>query len=141
MSFILFLLGKCACKINNSYQAHSAAISNQNQVPLVLEYLNKRERFQKAKNKIYAFRVNQIDDNTNKMELYENYEDDGEEGAGEKLLHLLQKMGVENIFIVVCIWHFRMPGQLGTETYKLITIVAFVQAPCAKYSSLKIEKL
>lgn len=54
------------------------------------------------------------------MELYENYEDDGEEGAGEKLLHLLQKMGVENIFIVVCIWHFRMPGQLGTETYKLI---------------------
>ena len=35
------------------------------------------------------------------MELYENYDDDGEEGAGEKLLHLLQKMGVENIFIVV----------------------------------------
>lgn len=85
-----------------------------------MEYLNKRERFQKAKNKIYAYRVNQVDENTNNMELYENYEDDGEEGAGEKLLHLLQKMGVENIFIVVCIWHFRMPGQLGTETYKLI---------------------
>jgi hypothetical protein len=104
----------------NRYQAHSAAISSENQVPIVLEYLNKRERFQKAKNKIYAYRVNQIDENTGNMELFENYENDGEEGAGEKLLHLLQKMGVENIFIVVCVWHYRMPGQLGTETYKLI---------------------
>jgi putative IMPACT (imprinted ancient) family translation regulator len=85
----------------NRYQAYSAAISNDQQVPVVLEYLNKRERFQKAKNKIFAYRVNQVDENTHNMDLFENYEDDGEDGAGEKLLHLLQKMGVENIFIVV----------------------------------------
>ena len=35
-------------------------------------------------------------------------------------MHLLQKMGVENILIVVCIWHSRMPGQFGTDTYKMV---------------------
>ena len=93
--------GKVLMQNKSNYQAHSAAISSQEQVPFIMKYLNKRERFLKAKNKIYAYRVNQVDEETNAMELFENYEDDGEEGAGEKLLHLLQKMGVENIFIVV----------------------------------------
>lgn len=102
--FILFHLEKWSWKIKTRYQAHSAAInsikilqshsvtnkSNDQQVPIILEYLNKRERFQKAKNKIYAYRVNHINEETQNMELYENYEDDGEDGAGEKLLHLLQ---------------------------------------------------
>ena len=93
--------GKVCMQNKNRYQAYSAAISNEHQVPLVMEYLNKRERFHKAKNKIFAYRVNQLDEQTGNMELFESYEDDGEDGAGEKLLHLLQKMGVENIFIVV----------------------------------------
>jgi len=112
--------GKVMMQNKNRYQAYSAAISNEQQVPAVIDHLCKSDRFQKAKNKIYAYRVNQPDQNTHNMELFENYDDDGEDGAGEKLLHLLQKMGVENIFIVVCVWHYRMPGQLGTETYKLI---------------------
>ena len=93
--------GKVLMQNKNRYQAHSAAISHENQVPHILAYLNKKDRFQKAKNKIFAYRVNQYNEQNNNMELYENYEDDGEEGAGEKLLHLLQKMGVENIFIIV----------------------------------------
>lgn len=35
----------------------------------------------------------------------EGYEDGTEEGSGQKLLSLLQKMGVENILIVVYMWH------------------------------------
>ena len=50
----------------------------------------------------------------------EDYDDDGEEGAGEKLLHLLQKMGVENILVIVCIWHYSLPGEMGTNTYNLV---------------------
>lgn len=42
--------------------------------------------------------------------LTEGFDDSGEEGCGQKLLHLLQKMGVENILIVVCVWHCRMSG-------------------------------
>ena len=52
------------------------------------------------------------------MVLAEGYDDDGENGVGEKLLYLLQKMGVENILVVVGIWHHKMPGQYRTETYK-----------------------
>ena len=40
----------------------------------------------------------------------EGYEDGTEEGCGQKLLGQLQKMGVENILIVVFIWHQRMSG-------------------------------
>jgi hypothetical protein len=42
--------------------------------------------------------------------LIEGFDDGGEEGTGQKLLHLLQKMGVENILIIVCVWHYRMAG-------------------------------
>jgi len=40
----------------------------------------------------------------------EGYDDGNEEGCGEKLLAQLQKMGVENIMIVVYLWHHAMPG-------------------------------
>lgn len=36
--------------------------------------------------------------------MSEGFDDDGEAGAGEKLMGLLQKMEVENIMVVVCIW-------------------------------------
>lgn len=52
--------------------------------------------------------------------MIEGFDDGGEEGSGQKLLHLLQKMGVENIVIVVCAWHNYMPGQFGTETFKVV---------------------
>ena len=35
----------------------------------------------------------------------EGFDDGSEEGCGSKLLSLLQKMGVENILIVVYVWH------------------------------------
>ena len=35
----------------------------------------------------------------------EGYDDSNEEGCGQKLLSLLQRMGVENILIIVYIWH------------------------------------
>jgi hypothetical protein len=37
--------------------------------------------------------------------IAEGFDDDGEEGAGEKLLGLLQKMEIENILLIVCIWN------------------------------------
>ena len=37
--------------------------------------------------------------------ITEGYDDSNEEGGGEKLLGLLQRMGVENILIMVFVWH------------------------------------
>ena len=40
----------------------------------------------------------------------EGFDDGEQEGCGQKLLSLLQKMGVENILIIVYIWHSQMLG-------------------------------
>lgn len=48
----------------------------------------------------------------------EGFDDGNEEGCGEKLLSQLQKMGVENIMIVVYLWHHSMPGQHSQDIYR-----------------------
>lgn len=50
----------------------------------------------------------------------EGCEDDGEEGCGEKLLFLLQRMGVENILIMVTIWDDQGKGRLGVDVGRLV---------------------
>ena len=53
--------------------------------------------------------------------MEEGYEDGTEEGCGQKLLNLLQKMGVENILIIVYMWHQKMVGTTpSTEVYKCV---------------------
>ena len=42
-----------------TYQAFSAAISNQTHVDLVLNYICRKDRIKQAKNKVLAYRVNQ----------------------------------------------------------------------------------
>lgn len=37
--------------------------------------------------------------------LAEGFDDDGEDGTGEKLLGVIQKMDITNIMVVVCIWN------------------------------------
>jgi putative IMPACT (imprinted ancient) family translation regulator len=37
--------------------------------------------------------------------LAEGFDDDGEDGAGEKLFAVLQKMDIGNIMVVVCVWN------------------------------------
>ena len=60
----------------------------------------------------------------NERVLSEGFDDDGEAGAGEKLLGLLQKMEVENILVIVCVWTAGASlGSLqlrGGEFYKVI---------------------
>lgn len=94
------------------YQAFSAAISNQAHVDLVLNYVARKRGIAQAKSCIVAYRVTQGPDEkaeepVDEQETYvtEGYDDSNEEGCGQKLLSLLQRMGVENILIIVYIWH------------------------------------
>ena len=48
--------------------------------------------------------------------MAEGFDDDGEDGAGEKILHLLQKMEIENIVLIVCIWNNGV--QIGSQQIK-----------------------
>eukprot|EP00347_Sterkiella_histriomuscorum_P020945 403335852 len=104
-----------------NFQAISAAISHQEQVSFVKSYLSNinntlHSKFPSAKNKILAFRVNQMNPLTQQTNLLEGFDDDGEPGSGEKLLGLLQKMEIENIMVFVCVWN--TGAQIGQQTVK-----------------------
>jgi putative IMPACT (imprinted ancient) family translation regulator len=61
-------------------------------------------KFRNARHHILAYRVNQLDPDSHKEVLAEGFDDDGEDGAGEKLLGVLQKLDIGNIMVIVCIW-------------------------------------
>ena len=78
-------------------QAFTAAISHERQVKFVIDHLNdvnnsKHTLFPTARNRILAYRVSQLDQISQREVIAEGFDDDGEDGAGEKLLYLLQKM-------------------------------------------------
>jgi hypothetical protein len=106
------------------YQAFSAAIQNQNHVDLCLSYLKQSKQISHSKTQMFAYRVAQPTEGGNHDQeqfIEEGYEDGTEEGCGQKLLTLLQKMGVENILIVVYMWHHRLQGTTpSTEVYKCV---------------------
>lgn len=102
--------GKTQSVRKQQFQAFTAAISHEDQVKFVIDYLNDinnttHSKFPTAKNRIMAYRVAQLDQITQKEVMTEGFDDDGENGAGEKLLGLLQKMEIENIVLIVCIWN------------------------------------
>ena len=108
----------------------------------MLEYLGNvnnslNSRFPSAKNKIVGYRVSGGREGATtggplsqsvrvqgEETIVEGYDDDGEAGSGEKLLGLLQKMEVENIIVIVCIWTSGAAlGNLqvrGGELYKVV---------------------
>ncbi len=57
--------------------------------------------------------------------LAEGFDDDGEDGSGDKLLTVLQKMDIGNIMVVVCIWNSGVTiGEnrlRGGEFFRMIT--------------------
>jgi hypothetical protein len=97
------------------YQAFSAAISQQIHVDLVMSFIARRQKIREAKTCVVAYRLSRPQDDNDKMsnvslnssgnQILEGFDDGNEEGCGEKLLSQLQKMGVENILIIVYIWH------------------------------------
>ena len=103
------------------FQAFSAAIAHEDQVKFVMDYLNNvnnttHSKFPTARNRILAYRVSQLDQISQREVMAEGFDDDGEDGAGEKLLHLLQKMEIENIVLIVCIWNNGV--QIGSQQLK-----------------------
>jgi len=63
-------------------------------VKFVVDYLNDvnnttHSKFSTAKNRILAYRVAQLDQISQRDVMAEGFDDDGEDGAGEKLLNLL----------------------------------------------------
>jgi putative IMPACT (imprinted ancient) family translation regulator len=102
----------------STFQAHSADITSRNQVDEVLDELMKDRKISKATYNMWACRI--FDEK--KKTYLEESDDDGENLAGGRLLHLLQRSDAKNVVIIVTRWHGGKP--LGNDRFKHINSCA-----------------
>jgi hypothetical protein len=103
----------------STFQAHIIKVTKPDQVKIYLKYLKTHNKIQKATHNILAYRIiEQSNNKKSKSTCLEGSDDDGEEGAGARLLGFLQKMGVANIMVVVSRWFGGT--MLGNDRFKHI---------------------
>ncbi|CAI2386190.1 unnamed protein product [Moneuplotes crassus] len=104
------------------YKAFAVAIICQDDIDTALEQISKEDnKFFEAKNVIMAYRINSPEEvlirSKNGHDIVEGFDNGDLEGCGEKLLHLLQRIAVENILIIVAISYYGIKGSLRIGSY------------------------
>lgn len=103
----------------STFQAHLAEVHNLKQVEEVLEQLKTNRKIAEATHNIWAYRILQTEP---RQMLLKDSADDGETYAGNRLLHLLDILGVTNVCIIVTRWYGGI--HLGPDRFKHINKVA-----------------
>jgi len=100
----------------SKFQAHLAHVETVEEVAFVISDLLSNKKIASATHNISAYRLykNGI--------LTASRDDDGETGAGDKLLYMLERMKVTNVVVVVTRWFGGV--LLGPDRFKLINNVA-----------------
>lgn len=91
-------------------QAYSASLQSPDQLEKLLNFLSKDTKLMSVTDKILAFRT----------ESEEGYDDGSTIGAGEKLLHMLERMNADNIVLMIFLWDYGYVGKQGTDVFKVI---------------------
>lgn len=79
------------------FQAHVCEVKSKQEVDTVHNYLySSSKKIAEATHNIIAYRITQDNGSVN-----HDFDDDGESGAGGRLAHLLEKMKVENVYVMV----------------------------------------
>lgn len=91
-------------------QAFCASLYSPDQLEALLSYLSKDAKLTTVTDKILAFRT----------DSEEGYDDGITIGAGEKLLHMLERMNADSIVIMIFLWDYGYVGKKGTELFKVI---------------------
>eukprot|EP00930_Biecheleria_cincta_P025513 TRINITY_DN18160_c0_g1_i1.p1 TRINITY_DN18160_c0_g1~~TRINITY_DN18160_c0_g1_i1.p1 ORF type:complete len:511 (-),score=82.65 TRINITY_DN18160_c0_g1_i1:224-1756(-) len=100
----------------STFQAHVCCVMDPLQVPRVIESLRESAHFKSVRSWTYAYRiVSPFDGQT-----HESSEDDNDVGAGEKMLGLLKRMGLENLLLVISRWDLGSSNRLGAELFKCV---------------------
>lgn len=103
--------------INKSkFIAHAATVKSVNDVNDVIAELYRDKKIENATHNMYAYRIQ------GENGIIENSNDDGETGASQNLLFLLQRGNVVNCLIVVSRWYGGI--KLGSARFKIIVNVA-----------------
>jgi len=100
----------------SKFQAHIAGVHSLDEVKLVMSELMKDKKIASATHNISAYRV--LINGT----MHDSRDDDGETGAGDILLYILDQLNCENIVVVVTRWFGGI--LLGPDRFKHIQNVA-----------------
>ncbi|XP_044765152.1 protein IMPACT-B-like [Coccinella septempunctata] len=94
------------------FQGHVCAVSSEAEVKNFIEFLMENKKIAQAKHNIYAYRI------FKNSSILQDCDDDGENHASKRVLHLLQLLNVENVIVVVSRWYGGI--QLGPDRFKHI---------------------
>ena len=101
--------GEAITDRKSTFQAHMTRITTASQITAVLNTLQGNKKIKRATHNIYAYRIGNDE---------QGFNDDGESGAGIKLLSLLQTGNFTNLLVVVTRWYGGT--QLGNDRFKHI---------------------
>ena len=81
----------------STFIGHAATVKNASDIPIALAKLLQDQSIAKATHNAYAYRIGRVGSNN----LKEGMKDDGEHGAGLKILKQIQETGSTNIIVIV----------------------------------------
>merc|ERR1712126_242939 len=96
------------------FQGHTAAVTSQDEVTSVIQKLMENGKIARAAHNMYAYRIQTGDQGV----TLQDCQDDGEDAAGGRMLHLLQVLDVKNVLVVVTRWYGGI--LLGPDRFKHI---------------------
>ncbi|KAL3160299.1 hypothetical protein ABBQ38_009690 [Trebouxia sp. C0009 RCD-2024] len=110
--------GKPFTRRNSTFQGHLAPIASVDEVDSVMSRLLEDSKTASATHNILGYRV--LDQSTGR--IVQDFHDDGEGGAGIKIMHLLQDSNVRNVLVIVSRWYGGI--LLGPARFMYITDAA-----------------
>ena len=111
-----FVSGSPVTERRSVFQAHLAALTSSSALPPLLQAIRTHPRLSRATHNMLAYRV------SSGLYAEDGCDDDGEERAGGRLLHLLQAMQAVNVLVVVSRWYGGV--KLGSDRFRIINNVA-----------------
>ena len=100
------------------FQGHAATVFSLAEVKAVMEELKSSSKIARATHNMLAYRI----EGEKSTSLLQDCDDDGEDAAGGRMLHLLQLLDVKNVLVVVSRWYGGV--HLGPDRFKHINNAA-----------------
>ena len=98
------------------FVAHVASLHAPSEIAPLLAALRSHPRLSRATHHMYAYRL------SSPSYTQSGCDDDGEDRAGGRLLHLLEAMGCVNVLVCVSRWYGGV--KLGADRFRIINDVA-----------------
>lgn len=107
----------------STFISHATRIDHPAEAPALIEALvSSDKKFEKATHNMSAYRGRFVPDGADRELVFQDCDDDGEDAAGGRLLHLLELTGASNVLVVVSRWYGGV--KLGPDRFRIINQVA-----------------